>query len=160
MTSGHPAGAGGRPVQAPTRRIALIIWSALFASVAAFAVLATVLRPGFRQQNGEAPELLVWVALGMALVTFLMSRILPGRIKTAAVATADGIAVSRTIIAASLNEGSALFAVIVWMLGGRPLSLVPLAVSVAGLLLAFPSEARWRKLCAGAGETQQTRLVR
>ncbi len=160
MIPGNPAGAGGRQIPAPTRQTALIIWSALLASVVVFAVVATAVGPAFEQHRPEAPEILVWVALAMALVTFLMSRMVPGRVKAAPVATPDGLAVSRTIIAASLNEGSALFAIIVWMLGGQPLVLVPLAISVVGLLLAFPSETRWQRLSAGSGQTQRAKLVR
>lgn len=160
MISGPIAGAGGRQVPAPTRRVALTIWWTLLASVVAFAVVATVVGPGMRRRDGELPEILSWVVLGMALVTFVASRIVPGRVRPLPGATPDAVAVQRAVVAASLNEGSALLAIAVWMASGQVLALVALAIPLAGLLFAFPSEARWRTLCAAQGETGRPPLVR
>lgn len=141
------AGAGGRQAPVLTRRTALTIWSALFAGVVVFATIATALRPGFLQQGNGGVELLAWIALGMALVGLLASRVVPNLGKPIPGATPDAVGVGRTIIASALNEGSALLAVVVWMLGGRVLALVALAISLVGLLLAFPSAARWQSIC-------------
>jgi len=65
-------------------------------------------------------------------------RVLPKRMKAQPGATPDGVGLARTIIASVSNEGAALFAVVTWMVGGRMLSLVALAVSLIGLLLGLP----------------------
>lgn len=143
----------------PTRRTALIIWSALVAGVATFGIVGTVVGPGVRR-NGAAPELLVWVSLGLTAVTFVLSRVLPGKLQMVPGATPDAMAVSRTIVASALNEGAALFAIIVWMIGGYVVVLIPLAISVVGLLLAFPSETRWQALTADPGQPRRSPMVR
>lgn len=146
----------------PTRRTALTIWSALFAGVVIFTTVATVLGPSFwRQSSNEGAELLTWVALGMALVGLLASRVIPNLGKPAQGVPPDAVGVTRTIVASALNQGSALLAIVVWMLGGRMLALVALAISVVGLLLAFPSAARWPNLCANPDRAgRQNPLVR
>jgi hypothetical protein len=133
----------------------LIVWSALFAGVVFFATIATALRPGFLQQGNEGVELLAWIALGMALVGLLASRVVPNLGKPMPGATPDGVGFGRTVMASALNEGSALLAVVVWMLGGRALALVALAISLAGLLLAFPSTARWQSLCRSSERAER-----
>ena len=143
------------------RRTALIIWGALFAGVVIFAAVATVVGPNFWPQGGQIADLLAWVALGMALVMLPVSRVVPSRIKATPGAPPEALAVARTIVASALNEGAGLFAGIAWMLGGRTLALVALAIALSGLLLAFPSTARWQRL---GGTTVQgerpNRLVR
>ena len=160
MIFGPPTGASGRQAPAPSRRSALIVWAALLVGVLLFAAVATVVGPEVRQGVPEDLAILVWIALALAIVNFLLSRILPGRMKTAAVQTPDGIAMARMIVAAALNEGAALFCIVAWMLVGQPLVLVPFAVSILGLLLAFPSESRWRELSRVPGEARRTSLVR
>jgi hypothetical protein len=143
------------------RRTALIIWCALFAGVVVFAVVATAVGPGFWPQGGEVADLLAWVALGMALVVLPVSRLLPSRMKAMPGASADALAVARTIVASALNEGAGLFAGIAWMLGGRMLALVALAIALSGLLLAFPSAARWQRLGGSTVQAERpNRLVR
>jgi hypothetical protein len=147
-------------VAAPTRRTALIIWSALVAGVAMFAIVGTVVGPEVRR-NGAAPELLVWVSLGLTVVTFILSRIVPGRMRpVSGGASPDAMGVSRTIVAAALNEGAALFAIVVWMVGGFVVVLVPLTVSAVGLLLAFPSETRWTALTTDPDQPRRPGMVR
>jgi hypothetical protein len=143
------------------RRTALIIWCALFAGVVAFAVVATVAGPNFWQQGGEIADVLAGVAVAMALVCLPVSRLLPSRVKAMPGAQPEALALARTIIATALNEGAGLFAGVAWMLGGRMLALVALAISMAGLLLAFPSAARWQRLGGSAAQVERpNRLVR
>jgi hypothetical protein len=145
----------------PTRRTALIIWWVLFAGVVLFAAVATAVGPSFWQRNGEVARILSWVALAMATLWLLLSQLLASRVKAGPGATSEAVAVTRTIIASAMNEGSALFAVVAWMLGGEPLALIALAISLAGLLLAFPSMARWQKLGGSSERTERpNRLVR
>jgi len=144
--SRHGAVPGGQQNPVVTRRTALIIWSALFAGVVIFAAVATAVGPTFWRQNGEIADVLAWFALGVAPVWLVVSRLLPSRVKAAPGATPDSLALARTIVASALNEGGALFASVAWMLGGRVLALVALAISLGGLLIAFPSAARWQRL--------------
>lgn len=143
----------------PSRRIALVIWFALCAGVTMFAVVASLVGPTVRERGGGAPEVLAWVALGVAIVALAASRLVPGLVRAPPGAPPEAAGVTRTIIAAALNEGAGLLAVVVWMVTGQ-LAVVALAISAVGLLLAFPSEERWKRLCAGPGGTATSRLVR
>jgi hypothetical protein len=97
----------------------------------------------------------------MAVLDLLLSRLLASRAKPMPGATSEAVALTRTIVASAINEGSALFAVVAWMVGGDPLALVALAISLAGLVLAFPSLGRWRKLGGSSERTERpNRLVR
>ncbi len=143
------------------RRTALIIWGALSAGVVIFALVATAVGPRFWPQGQEIGDVLASLALGMALVMLPVSRVVPSQIKPTPGATPNALAISRTIVSSALNEGAGLFAGIAWMLGGRMLALVALAISLAGLLLAFPSAARWQRLGGSAVQIERpNRLVR
>jgi uncharacterized BrkB/YihY/UPF0761 family membrane protein len=153
--------AGGERTPVIARRTALAIWSALVAGVVILTVVAAMVGPTVLQQNRDAVEPLTWTALGMALVTLLLSRLLPGKVKAMVGMKPDDVGVKRTIIASALNEGSALLAALAWMLTASMLALAALAISVAGLLLAFPSAARWPSLCGSPAHVERpSRLVR
>jgi hypothetical protein len=49
--------------------------------------------------------------------------------------------------------------VMAWMLGGSVLSIFALAISLAGLLLAFPSVGRWQKLCGNHAAADHAETV-
>jgi hypothetical protein len=145
----------------PSRRTASIIWWVLFAGAILFAAVATVVGPGFWQAKSEVAPILSWVALAMAALDLLLSRLLPSRVKAVPGAAPEAVALTRTIVASAMNEGSALFAGVAWMVGGDPLALVALAISLAGLLLAFPSLERWRRLGGSPERAERAnRLVR
>jgi hypothetical protein len=158
----EPAPARGPPMPVPTRRVGLIIWSALLAGAGTFFVVATVVGPVSPEgrPRQELAEILVPLGVGLSLVTLVLSRIVPRFAKAPAGTPAGGVALTRTIIAAALNEGAALFATIIWLLTAASLALVPFAVSVAGLLAAFPSAARWERLGGTPGGPERSRLVR
>ena len=152
---------GGRGAPAPTRRVALIIWSALLLGVIAFTVVATYVGPrGFWGRNEELARILPPIAIGLAVVCLVISRLVPPRMKQAPAATPDALGVARTVVASALNEGGALWAVIGRMLTGSTLTLVALVISIAGMLLAFPSSPRWARLCATSEQRAANPLVR
>jgi hypothetical protein len=142
----------------PTRRTAVIVWCGLSAGVVALAAVATAVGPTCWQHNGDVAGVYAWVALGMAPACLLVSRLLPGRIKVTG-ATPEAVALQRMLIASALNNGSALFAVMAWILGGSGLSVFALVISMVGLLLAFPSAARWRSLCGDGAASDRAATV-
>lgn len=154
---------GSRPPALPSRRTAVIIWGALLAGVIGFSVVAAVAGPNVRRgATGEGlGQVLGAVAACMALTCLVVSIALPPRLRRFPAGTPpDGVALTRTIVASALNEGAALFAVVAWMVTGSPWPLAALAVSLAGLLLAFPSQGRWARLGGSVPGARQNRLVR
>src|SRR3954451_20343950 len=151
----------GRSAPVPTRRVALIIWSALLIGVILFAAVATYVGPkGFWGRNDQLAAILPPITIGLAVVSLVISRLVPPRMKGGPAGTPDALGVARTIVASGLNEGGALWAVVGWMLTGSTMALVALAISIAGLLLVFPSRNRWARLCATPGQEPATPLVR
>jgi hypothetical protein len=151
----------GRGAPTPTRRVALIIWSALLLGVIAFTAAATYVGPrGFWGRNDELARILPPIAIGLAVVCLVISRVIPPRMRQAPAGTPDALGVARTTVASGLNEGGALWAVTGWMLTGSTLTLLALVISIAGMLLAFPSSARWSRLCATSEQTPENPLVR
>ena len=128
------------------RRTALVVWCALVAIALVLTVVAAVVGPDIWWRTSDAGEIYAWVVFGLAPVCLLISRVLPGRMKVAP-ATAEGIAVGRSLVANSLNGSIAMQAPLAWMISGKPIALGALAISLLGLLLGLPSERRWQKLC-------------
>ncbi len=124
-----------------TRRTALIIWCVISAGALGLTVVAAIFGPGIWPRVSDAGEIVAWVAFGMALAFLLVSRVLPSRIKPPR-APVENIAVARSVLATSLNGGIALLAPLAWMVSGKTIALVALAISLVGLLLALPSERR------------------
>ena len=110
-----------------------------------------------KRPRGGSP----WHSL-MSLPSFAASIIIPRMGKPPSGASPDAIAVTRSVIAAALNEGAGFFAIVAWMVAGGPWALLALTVSLGGLLRAFPSRGRWKAL-DGEGlsaERDPNRLVR
>jgi hypothetical protein len=130
-----------------TRRTALTIWYVFVGGVLVLTVVGTAVGPRIWSRVSDARNVVPWVVFGMALGCLVASKILPSRIKPVPGATPDSIAVGRSVVATALNGAIALQAPLAWMISGKVLALVALAISLVGLLLAFPSERRWQKLC-------------
>lgn len=143
-------GPAGRPMPPPTRRTGLVVWGALLAGLVLFAGVAGYVGPNV-QRRGAAEverlgEIFLYLAGGMSALMLLLSFVIPARVRTAPQAGPDALAMSRTIVASAANEGPALFCIVAWMTTGNPWLAAPFALSILGLLLAFPSEARWARL--------------
>ncbi len=132
------------------RRTAVVIWAALVSGVAVFTAVALLVPLG-RPSDPELATVILMVALGMALLSVGLSVWLPRRIRPGgAVVTPDQLALTRTVIAGSLCEGPALFALVGLMIARDVSLLLPYALSLAALLGHFPGAARWERLGAGA----------
>jgi hypothetical protein len=162
-----PSSKPGAPrLPVPTRKTGLVIWAALLAGLLLFAALAAYVGPNVRRRPGpeveRIGEIFLYMAGGLSAVMLLLSFAIPRRIVRAAPqATPDALALSRTIVASTTNEGPALFCIVAWMTTGNPWLAAPFLLSLLGLLLAFPSEARWARL-GGASPpgAPRTRMVR
>jgi hypothetical protein len=155
-----PAGAAA---VVPSRRVAVIIWSALVGGLLLFAAVATYVGPQFWRQANPVAPLLAAFAVGLACLELVLSLVLPKRLTARVVQAAPGTrALQQTIIASALNEGAGLFGVVTWLLGGLPLSLVAITIALVGLLLAFPSARRWEAMGGAppASAARPNRLVR
>jgi hypothetical protein len=149
------------------RKVGTIIWAALVTGVSLFLGVALylvfVLAVPMRADARVAP-VLVPLAAGFALVTTAASwlwavRMRPQSSLKVRVGAAvqqfpgpEGFALTRLILACALCEGSALFALIVFMLTHSWLALLPFAVSYAALLAHFPGAGRWARLTEGIEE--------
>ena len=119
-------------------------WWALVAGIVVFApVMASLASRGLHLEPAFA-DLARWLTLAVSAVDLLLSRTLA--LRPSPGAAPEALALARTLGAAALNEGAALFSVLVWTLSGSAIALVALLVSLLGLALAFPSQARWRRL--------------
>lgn len=147
MTSNDSSGGmpEGAPTRVATRRTALVTWGVLLGGALGFTVVAAIFGPGIWPRVSDAGEILAWVVFAMALACLLASRVLPSRIKWP-VAPVENIAVARSGVATALNGSVALFAPLAWMVSGKTIALVALAISLVGLLISLPSERRWQKL--------------
>jgi hypothetical protein len=142
---------GAPQIPVPTRKTGLVIWAALLAGLLLFAAVATYVGANLRRQPGpeveRLGEIFLYLAGGLSSLMLLLSFVIPRRmVRAVPQATPDALALSRTIVASTLNEGPALFCIVAWMTTGNPWLLGPFALSLLGLLLAFPSEARWARL--------------
>ncbi len=143
----------------PTRRKAVIVWCAITGALTTFAVIATVVGPGAQDQD---TAFIAWIAPAMAVLLVASSRVVPRRVQAQDL-TPGSVAMTRTIIAAALCEGGGLFGCIARILTGSVWALVAVAIALAGLLLALPTEARWRELggqSRGDTSSRPNRMVR
>lgn len=139
--------------QPSLRRTAVVIWAALVGGVAIFTGVALLVPLG-RPVEPELGAVILLVALGMAVLSVGLSFWIPRRMRpSGAVVGPDQLALTRTVIAAALCEGPALFALVGLMISRDPSLLLPYALSLGALLLHFPSAARWERLGRGGGET-------
>jgi hypothetical protein len=150
------------PETQPTRRIAIIVWCAIAGGLSIFGIVATVVGPELWSHNREV-SFIAWLAAGLAIFLVIASRLIPHRAKLR-VPNPGSAALTRTIIASALCEGGGLFGCVAWMLTGNTWAVVAMAVGLAGLLMAFPTEARWRELgggvSPGAPAERSNRMVR
>lgn len=109
-------------------------------------VVGTAVGPRIWSRMSDAGNVVAWVVFGMALACLLASRIVPTRIKPVPGATPDSIALGRSLVASALNGAIALQAPLAWMISGKVIALVALAISLFGLLLSLPTERRWEEL--------------
>lgn len=132
------------PENRSTRRTAVIIWCAIAAALITFGVVAAVMGPDLWPHNQQV-TFIAWLAAAMAAFMVMASRLAPRWMKTQT-GTPDSAALTRIIITAALCEGGGLFGCVAWMLTGNAWAVVAMAIALAGLLMAFPTEARWREL--------------
>lgn len=136
----------GTTTRGATRRTALIIWYVILAGALGLAVVSAIFGPGIWPRVSDAGKgFVAWFAFGMSLACLLVSGVLPSRIKSPG-APVENIVVARSVVATSFNGSIALFAPLAWMVSGKLIAIVALAISLVGLLLALPSERRFQKL--------------
>jgi len=147
MTSSQGSGQmrEGAATRVATRRTALVVWYVILAGVLGLTGVAAIFGPGIWPRVSDAGAVVAWVVFAMALACLLVSRLLPSRIKQPG-APVENIAVARSLVATALNGSIALFAPLAWMVSGKMIALVALAISLGGLLLVVPSQRRWQKL--------------
>jgi hypothetical protein len=142
-----------RTYRQPTRQTALAVWSVFAAAFAAFAVFAIAVAPRSWVAGDEALPL-AWVAAGMSALCFVAARGVPRLY--AAQRLGPGVRAQATLLVRlALCEGAGLVSCVAWMLTRSPWAAGALGVAVLGVLLAFPSERRWRAL----GAPQDTELT-
>ncbi len=155
------------PVQPPaSRKVGVIIWSALIGFVAvAWAivlVLGSFAPPGPGAEGLR--ETFLAVAAFLVVAESVMSYVVTARMRRSppAGASADQRALSQTIVGTAVPVGAALACCLFYFLTREPL-LLALAVPAIGVILSwFPSQARWARLApapAGASPPART-LVR
>lgn len=142
-----------------TRRMVMVIWCVFLAGALGLTVVAAIVGPGIWPHVSSAGAVLAWVILGMAVVCFVASTVLPARIEPTPGATAGTLAVGRSVAATALNGSVALFAPLGWMVSGKVIALVALALSLVGLLMVMPSQQRWDALCRAITATFGRELV-
>lgn len=131
------------------RRTAVIIWCVMLMGALVLMATAMTLGPSIWARGRRLGEDVAWVALGMALVCMPLSRVLSKRVKAMPGVTADAVALGRSIVASAMDGGSALWAVFAWMMSGSMIAVAALALSLASLMFAFPSERHWQELQRG-----------
>lgn len=151
---------GGAATRVATRRTALIIWCVIVAGALGLTVVAVIFGPGIWPRVSGAGKIVAWVVFGMAVVCLLASRVVPSAVSGRSDSTTwpgparieppearvEALAVARSVVATAFNGSIALFAPLAWMISGKMIAIVALAISLVGLLLALPSERRWQKL--------------
>lgn len=137
----------------------MVIWCVFLAGALALTVVAAIVGPGIWPHVSSAGAVLAWVILGMAVVCFVASTVLPPRIEPTPGATAGTLAVGRSVAATALNGSVALFAPLGWMVTGKVIALVALALSLVGLVMVMPSQRRWDALCRAITATFGRELV-
>ncbi len=142
-----------------TRRTALTCWCVLTAGSVVLTVVAATFGPGIWPRVSDAGKVVAWVVFGMALAGLLLSKVVASRLKAVPGATPESFAVGQSVIASALNGSMALCAPLAWMVSGKIIALLGLAISLVGLLLAFPSERRWQKLRRAVVVTNGQELV-
>jgi hypothetical protein len=143
----------GSAPRVATRQTVLIIWCVLFAGALGFTIVAAIIGPGVWPRISDAGGIVAWVVFGMAVTCFVASRVLPNRIKPTPGATAETLAIGRTLVAIGLNGSVAVQAPLAWMVSGNAVALAALAISLVGLLLVAPSRRRWDTLCRAIATT-------
>ena len=133
----------GNPVPPQIRHLKLIVGFLALGVVSFGAIAFVVPAPG----GTVSPQLrLALVVLGASAIpmAFVMHRVQLRHAPEDELARIARFSAA-TIIACALLEGVALFALVLFLLGRRPLDLIGAAVPVLLMVLAFfPTDARWR----------------
>lgn len=157
--------------QQSPRVVATILWAALLGGPTAFAGVALFLVFGLRGGHGvgaplQAETALVAASLAVSVLTVALSWLWAVRMPLkparggALPPGPEADAVTRLIIACALCEGSALLAVVVFLLSGNPVALGPYALSWLALAAHFPGDRHWAQLTglpAGAARSPMIR---
>jgi hypothetical protein len=118
-----------------------ILWAALFFGQVAFLVASLVLAP--LQSASKQNAMLIPMAFVMAVLCSGITMALPllwSRSATGGAITTEEF-VSRRILRMAIVEGSALFAIVVFLLTGQKLVLAALAIAFATFAVLFPQAA-------------------
>jgi len=127
----------------PSRRTAVAVWAATFASPLVLAAVA--LGAGLRPEAPQLRAVFLFLAAAVAGLGILMARALPPRIGARPGAPA-ATAFIRSLAAWAILEGAALFPVVAFLVTGDGWLLLVAGVALAVLVSLFPGEARWRAL--------------
>ncbi len=129
------------------RRVALILWCVLVSGALVLTGVAAIVGPRLWPRVSDAGNVAPWVVFAMAPVCALAARVLPSRFPPPPGTPPLG----QSVMASTLSGSIALFAPLAWMISGKTMALVALAISLVGLVLAFPSERRWQELSRASG---------
>jgi hypothetical protein len=151
--------------QQSPRGVATIIWGALLAGPTVFLGVALFLVFGLGRGAGigappAQPALMIGGSLALSVVTVALSWLWAVRMRIAPPAQGgatprgaaafppgpEANAVTRLIVACALCEGSALAAIVVFLLTGLPPALAPYAISWLALAAHFPGDRHWGQL--------------
>ena len=133
---------------APSRRVAVAVWAATFASPVVLAAVALAAR-----LPSEMPQLrpvFLFLAGAVAGLGILMSRALPPRIGGRPGAQPGATAFARSVVAWAILEGAALFPTVAYLVTGDGWLFLVVGVVLAAHVSLFPGEGRWRALGGGA----------
>lgn len=137
-------------------RRAQLVGAGLVLAVMMYAVVVEQLGRGFAPFHGFAPDVPVGVLrialLAAAIANLVVGRVLRHKLGAAAPAitpTRDASAVTRrlfteSVIELALSEAVAVYGLILFLLGGRPLDFYGFAaLSLVAFALYFPRQSRW-----------------
>jgi len=121
----------------------VVIWAALCVGVATFFAISFAVE--VKPDSGLLQPILAAAAV-LAIGCISGSRLWPARIKQAAGATPEQMALTRHIVGCALCEGAALFAVVAILLTRSPYAIAIAAICFYALLTLYPSLERWNRL--------------
>jgi hypothetical protein len=144
----------GKPADTPKEllRAMQILCGALIIGVVFMTVIIVVLNlvnePAMKDQGKEIKDILLYVAVGIALICLIMSRTRYNKklliIKNSVVSLTDKLNEYRAVLISYMApcEGTALFSIIVFFMTGQFPALIITAVMLAAMVSKMPMQKR------------------